>query len=373
LYCDSNGNIQKPFSNKPYCQTTSSNIGVQNNAGSVVAFCQTVLPGNEAMLIPTSVTSYASLAVPDPSYWCETAAHYYINPPGISTDEACVWGSSANPYGNWSPYVAGANADNSGNTFIKLGWNPIYLEPATPFRNEVPTWGVKIDCPNGGCNGLPCAIDPSQNGVNEMVGGSSVGAGGGAFCVVTVSRGATANFVVFNAGGDQSDDNSGSSSSNHPSSSSGGNGGSNGGQFFGQTSSSSPPPTDSSSSSSQPTSSQSPASSSVPTSSEVSWTSSSALSTSSFPAALTMTAPTTTDWGTRLPTQSPYYSLFNHTTYDAPTGGSSGATAEATAIPTGPSASSLPSVAPGTGAASMLKGSAIGILSALALCAMAAL
>ncbi|ETI25399.1 hypothetical protein G647_02172 [Cladophialophora carrionii CBS 160.54] len=372
LYCDSNGNIQKPFSNKPYCQQTSSNIGVQNNAGGVVAFCQTVLPGNEAMLIPTSVTSYASLAVPDPSYWCETAAHYYINPPGISTDEACVWGSSSNPYGNWSPYVAGANADNSGNTYIKLGWNPIYLEPTTPFRNEVPTWGVKIDCPNGGCNGLPCAIDPSQNGVNEMTGGSSKGAGGGAFCVVTVSQGATANFVIFNAGGDQSDGNSGSSSWGHPSSSGANNNNNNGGQFFSQTSSSSPSPTDSSSSS-QPTSSQAPTTSSAPTSSEDSWTSSSALTTSSYPAALTMTAPTTTDYGTRLPSESPYYSLFNHTTYAVPTLGSSGIPAEATAVPSGPSASSISSMVPGTGAASMVRNSAVNILSALALCAVAAL
>ena len=47
---------------------------VTNKAGSVVSFCQTVLPGNEAMLIPTSVEDFATLAVPDPSYWCGTAA-----------------------------------------------------------------------------------------------------------------------------------------------------------------------------------------------------------------------------------------------------------------------------------------------------------
>ena len=175
------------------------------------------------MLIPTAVDSYATLAVPGTDYWCGTAAHYYINPPGVGTGAACVWGSNGNPFGNWSPYVAGANVDNSGNTFIKLGWNPIYLEPTTPFRNNMPTWGVKIDCPNGGCNGLPCAIDPSQNGVNQMHGGASSGAGGGNFCVVTVPKGVTANFVVFNSGGSQ-DDNPGqfyqSSSAPAPTSSS---------------------------------------------------------------------------------------------------------------------------------------------------------
>jgi len=124
-------------------------------------------------------------------------ASFYINPPGVTTDQACVWGSNTSPVGNWSPYVAGANTDASGNTFVKLGWNPVYLEPATPFRNTMPTWGVQITCSGGNCNGLPCAIDPSQNGVNEMVGSSSDGAGGGAFCVVTVPKGATANFEVF--------------------------------------------------------------------------------------------------------------------------------------------------------------------------------
>ena len=149
------------------------------------------------MLIPTSIEQWAQLAVPDTSYWAQTAAHYYINPPGITSDEACIWGSSSSPTGNWSPYVAGANTDANGNTFVKLGWNPIYLEAATPFRNTMPTWGVEITCSGGNCNGLPCAIDPSKNSVNEMIGSSTDGAGGGAFCVVTVPKGATANFEVF--------------------------------------------------------------------------------------------------------------------------------------------------------------------------------
>lgn len=120
--------------------------------------------------------------------------------------------------GNWAPYVAGANTDSSGNTFVKLAWNPVYLEPATPFRNNMPTWGVEIVCNGGGCNGLPCAIDPSKNGVNEITGSSTSGAGGGAFCVVTVPKGSTANFVVFD--GSSGNGKSGGSSSSKPSSSS---------------------------------------------------------------------------------------------------------------------------------------------------------
>ncbi|KAE8391067.1 hypothetical protein BDV23DRAFT_154016 [Aspergillus alliaceus] len=203
LYCDEDGKIQKPFPDMPYCQDGTGAVGARNKCKEQVSFCQTVLPGNEAMLIPTLVEDLATLAVPDPSYWCETAAHFYINPPGYGPETACVWGTSSNPYGNWSPFVAGANTDGDGNTFVKIGWNPIYLEPATPFRDVVPDYGVEIECEGDGCNGLPCKIDPAVNDVNEVTGGSSKGAGGGAFCVVTVPKGEKANIVVFDkSGGD---------------------------------------------------------------------------------------------------------------------------------------------------------------------------
>ncbi|RAH75764.1 hypothetical protein BO86DRAFT_394006 [Aspergillus japonicus CBS 114.51] len=197
LYCDEDGNIQKPFPKKPYCQDGTGAVSAKNKCSSHVSFCQTVLPGNEAMLIPTLVQELETLAVPDVEYWLETAAHFYINPPGYSTDTACVWGTSSSPIGNWSPYVAGANTDASGNTYVKIGWNPIYLELTTPFRDVVPDFGVEIECEGDSCNGLPCKIDPDVNGVNEMTGSSSIGAGGAAFCVVTVPKGESANIVVF--------------------------------------------------------------------------------------------------------------------------------------------------------------------------------
>lgn len=45
-----------------------------NKAGKIVSFCQTVLPGNEAMLIPTDVSDAVTLSVPGPSYWAGTSA-----------------------------------------------------------------------------------------------------------------------------------------------------------------------------------------------------------------------------------------------------------------------------------------------------------
>ncbi|KAE8555127.1 hypothetical protein EYB25_003675 [Talaromyces marneffei] len=221
LYCDENGKIQKPFPNKPYCVDGTGAVNAVNKAGKPLSFCQTVLPGNEAMLIPTLVEGTAALAVPDPSYWCSTAAHYYINPPGTG-NEGCIWGTSANPVGNWAYFVAGANTDSSGNTFVKIGYNPVVQEAATPFRNTPATFGVEITCDEGaGCNGLPCKIDPSVNGLNQVTSADSAdGAGGAAFCVVTVPKGKTANIVVFEAGSSGSGSSSSSKSSSSSSSSS---------------------------------------------------------------------------------------------------------------------------------------------------------
>lgn len=259
------------------------------------------------MLIPTTVNGYATLAVPGTDYWAGTAAHYYINPPGVSAGAACVWGSNNNPWGNWSPFVAGANQDASGLTYIKLGWNPIYLEQTTPFRNQVLSWGVEIDCPNGGCEGLPCAIDPSD-AVNAMKGGAAAGAGGGNFCVVTVNKGSTANFVITGGSG------SGSSAASGK-----------GGQFY-QWSSTSVSSTSSASSTSAAPTTTATTSSISPSQSHNStaptWTSSETYSSSS---ALTR------------PSGQPYYSLFNTTAPQS----SAHETAEvgATATAAGPAAS----------------------------------
>ncbi|CCD22837.1 SUN domain-containing protein NDAI_0A06830 [Naumovozyma dairenensis CBS 421] len=205
LYCDSNGNLQKMNSDKDYCYDGTGTVSAVNScSGGDVSFCQTILPGNEEMLIPTLVSKGSSktLAVPGPDYWASTAAHYYINPPGVGVDDACQWGSTANPCGNWSPYVAGANTDSNGNTFVKIGWNPIYLETSCPFKDKKPTFGIKITCDDKSqCDGLDCAIDPSVNDINGVSSSqSSSGAGGGNFCVVTAKKGAKAKIEVFDAG-----------------------------------------------------------------------------------------------------------------------------------------------------------------------------
>ncbi|KAK2591989.1 hypothetical protein QQS21_010325 [Conoideocrella luteorostrata] len=203
LYCDKDGNVKKPFPNKPNCVKGTGSVKAVNKCKSKMSWCQTVLPGNEAMLIPTLVSSEATIAVPDSSYWESTAAHFYINPPGTG-EEGCVWGTSSTAIGNWSPFVAGANTDGSGQTFVKIGFNPIWQ--ASNLAGSKPNFGVKIECPDGGCNGLPCQIDPSSSS-NSAVGSklAAVGAGNAAFCVVTVSKGSTAHIVAFDGSGGNSD------------------------------------------------------------------------------------------------------------------------------------------------------------------------
>lgn len=209
LYCQEDGTLRTPFPGKDYCYAGKGTVVASNAcSGGGVAFCQTVLPGNEEMLIPTLVAGGGgkqTLAVPGTEYWAGTAAHYYINAPGVSVADACRWGDSAHACGNWAPYVAGANMDGSGNTFVKIGWNPVYLEESCPFKDVKPAFGVRIVCDSGDCEGLPCAIDPAQCGVNGLSGGqATAGAGGGAFCVVTAKNRAKARIEVFDAGSQQS-------------------------------------------------------------------------------------------------------------------------------------------------------------------------
>lgn len=199
LFCGLDGKITKPFTDKPLCVNGVGSVKAVNKVGKVTSFCQTVLPGNEDMIIPNDVFAELTLAVPDPSYWDSTASHFYINPPGVSSDEGCHWGDDSKPVGNWAPYVAGANTDKDGSTFVKLGLNPIWQ--GSSLFDTKPSFGLKIECEGGGCNGLPCSID--GNGVTSN--NKATGAGGSDFCVVTVPKGGSANIVVQNLDGSSSD------------------------------------------------------------------------------------------------------------------------------------------------------------------------
>lgn len=120
----------------------------------------------------------------------------------MSTADACKWGDKSKPEGNWAPYTAGMGQDANGVTTLHLGWNPVYFEFDTTFKETRPEFGVKIECQKK--DGSPCAdsclIDPAIHAVNEITNPANGGAGGCKYCIVTVPKDGKAHFVVFNKG-----------------------------------------------------------------------------------------------------------------------------------------------------------------------------
>lgn len=142
---------------------------------------------------------------------------YYVNPPGIGI-EGCIWGTEDKSIGNYSPYISGANTDSIGRTFVTVGWNPVY--EALSFDIGSLSYGVKIVCPESGCVGLPCEIDPTKGRGNVKSNQKGIGAGQSSFCTVTVPPGKKAHIVAFKVGSGAGGYDSGSDLPVPPSSSS---------------------------------------------------------------------------------------------------------------------------------------------------------
>ncbi|KAM4056877.1 beta-glucosidase (SUN family) domain-containing protein [Hirsutella rhossiliensis] len=197
LHCGEDGIVRKPFPDRPNCVEGTGTVRVVNQCRNPLSWCQTILPGNELMAIPTlaEVETETTISVPGASYWRKTSAHYYVNPPGTGV-EGCIWGSESQAIGNWSPFVVGANTERNGMTFVKIGWNPKFLE----LDMKAPGFSLKIECPDGGCVGLPCEIRSSSGKGSVESKLAAAGAGGAKFCVVTVPKGKVANVVVTEEG-----------------------------------------------------------------------------------------------------------------------------------------------------------------------------
>ncbi|KAI5816806.1 hypothetical protein BZA77DRAFT_246506 [Pyronema omphalodes] len=202
LYCGEDGVARKPFPNRNLCYEATRKLPAVNTLGGDVYMCQTVLPGDEAMRIPNLINrgTTALLAVPGPEFWPETkpgGAHYYINSPGVSVDDACVWGNNTFGAGNWAPYSFGTNHDN-GEMFVSLNWNPVWFETASHMRKDRPEFGVRIECEGPNCHNAPCFIDPRIHSVNQVSYGQGfVGAGDANACVVTAGRDSQIRIVLF--------------------------------------------------------------------------------------------------------------------------------------------------------------------------------
>ncbi|KAJ2386643.1 hypothetical protein GGI05_004320, partial [Coemansia sp. RSA 2603] len=127
LFADASGKLKKPFPERPFCVPGMMNAAIRNTLGQSVSACQTVYPGNEAMIIPTVAQAggTAQLNIVPSSYWLGTSSQFYVNKAG-STAEQCIWGTSAEPVGNWGPYIFGGGQGKDGNTYISVQYNPLY-------------------------------------------------------------------------------------------------------------------------------------------------------------------------------------------------------------------------------------------------------
>ncbi|KAL9080724.1 MAG: hypothetical protein Q9159_007540 [Coniocarpon cinnabarinum] len=181
------------------------------DSGLVAVTPQRSNAGSENMVVPNVLSPNVpvQLAIPDDTAWKAPGAphtggaHYYLNPPEVSKDEACGWGSAQNgPHGNWAPYVVGSVREiGQAKTYVMLGWNPVYLEAESPWRQKKPSFGVRVNC-HGDCTNTGCAIDPSVHDINEVNGqqipGESTSKGpANNYCMVSASDGQEVEVEVF--------------------------------------------------------------------------------------------------------------------------------------------------------------------------------
>ncbi|KAJ2825803.1 hypothetical protein IWW50_002686 [Coemansia erecta] len=185
LFADASGKLTKPNPSQAFCVRGMGNAAIKNTLGSSVSACQTVYPGNEAMIIPSVAGAGASVAlnVVPHTYWLGTSSQFYVNLPG-STEEQCVWGTSAQPVGNWAPYIFGGGQGADGNTYISVQFNPLYT--SVGFKAE-DAYSVKIECEQGNCNFPTGGECKCEHGVCSVDNG----------CTVTLSGDAKANFVLY--------------------------------------------------------------------------------------------------------------------------------------------------------------------------------
>ncbi|KIV84001.1 hypothetical protein PV11_05981 [Exophiala sideris] len=111
------------------CIAGVGGVEATNNADGVVSICRTDYPGTESETIPVELQpgSTEALAVPDASSYYtwkgqSTSAQYYLNPIGYGASQACQWGSSGSPLGNYAPINFGVGAKD-GTTWLSIFQN----------------------------------------------------------------------------------------------------------------------------------------------------------------------------------------------------------------------------------------------------------
>jgi hypothetical protein len=141
---------------------TEVTVLVRNEMSSSAAVCRTDYPGTESETVPVTANpgSVANLTCPDANYyeWTgkSTSAQYYVNPAGVSAEDGCQWGSSANPWGNFAPLNLGVGYSNG------AAWLAIFQNAPTTNEKLDFTITLEGDNMNGKCrykNGQYCSGD----------------------------------------------------------------------------------------------------------------------------------------------------------------------------------------------------------------------
>ncbi|KJY01184.1 SUN domain protein (Uth1) [Zymoseptoria brevis] len=161
-------------------------ILVQNKLSKNVAVCRTDYPGTESETVPVNVEagSTNNLTCPDADNYYKwqggsTSAQYYVNPAGVAVEDACTWGTAANPWGNFAPMNIGVGWSN-GAAWLSVFQNSPTTDAKQKFTVEIVGDGVSGTCKYQ--NGQYCG------GANYDSCSSTTG------CTVSLSSG-TATFV----------------------------------------------------------------------------------------------------------------------------------------------------------------------------------
>ncbi|KAI9717624.1 MAG: hypothetical protein M1812_004569 [Candelaria pacifica] len=143
LHCQ-NGKLHltNPGLSKKLCIKGVGGVKIQNKLQTNSAVCRTDYPGTESETVPLDTQSGEThpLTCPDSGTYYKasygdghTSAQYYVNPAGVSVSDACKWGDSSKPWGNFAPVNLGVGkrdgaiwasiTQNSPTTNAKLDFN----------------------------------------------------------------------------------------------------------------------------------------------------------------------------------------------------------------------------------------------------------
>ncbi|KAI1101121.1 SUN-domain-containing protein [Jackrogersella minutella] len=177
LLCNSDGYLElsRPES-KTLCEPGVAGITIQNDLSKNVAVCRTDYPGIEAMVIPVdsqpgTTRNLANINSADYYHWTglSTTLQYYINQPGVSYEDGCVWDCILNhdECGNWAPTILGVGQAADGNTYISLF-------PNTPTSSAKPQMNINIT----GDVSIPCYFQDGQYAVGNSGCTTTIPSGG---------------------------------------------------------------------------------------------------------------------------------------------------------------------------------------------------